>query len=260
MNCRDSIKLTNTVILSFDADGKRAFGSYDKLEKDPILEEGISKAVEFLKQNNLDATFFVVGQNVSDFPRIHEKLKGFEIGNHTYSHPKCLTKKNISEKEFEIKKGHSIITDFFGVPPKMFRAPDYQIDKNIIRILKDMGYNGDSSLLKVLLPLRYFLNFINQKSLKKDNFEFPLTSFIIPFNGTSVILYGFDMAKLIFEYLLIFKKPIIINFHARDFVNIKINEAGFLRREKSLQTTLKFLNYMKTRCDIFSFRHFIEKH
>lgn len=255
------MKSPNIVILSFDVDGQRVFDFFDKSGKDILLEDGLPKAVEFLKSNNLDATFFTVGKNIIDFPNVHEKLKEFEIGNHTFSHPYFLTKKTFSEKEFEIKKAHSVIEDFYGITPKMFRAPDYQIDGDIIAILKGMGYRGDSSVVKVLIPfyLKYCLNYYRQRDIAKDPFEFPLTSFLLPFNGTTAIFYGFELTRLIFEYLLKFNKVININFHERDFVNIKINQAGFWRRERSLETTLKFLNYMHERCDILSFRQYFDR-
>jgi hypothetical protein len=170
-----------------------------------------------------------------------------------------LTKKRLSEKEFEIKQAHSVIKDFYGVTPKMFRSPDYQIDSDIIKILKDMEYKGDSSIIKVLMPTTYFRHYMKHKSIAQDPFEFPLTSFIIPFNGTSAIFYGLGITKLIFEYLLKFNKVIIINFHDRDFVNMKIDKPGFWRREKSLETTLKFLTYINNRCNILSFRQYFDR-
>jgi peptidoglycan/xylan/chitin deacetylase (PgdA/CDA1 family) len=246
------------VILSFDVDGQRVFDFMDHLEKDFFLEEGLPRAVEFLNSNNLDSTFFTVGKNIIDFPEVHKKLRDFEIGNHTYSHPYSLTMKSLDEKKFEVQEAHSIIKDFYGVTPKMFRAPDYQIDSDIISILKDMEYRGDSSIIKVLVPPGYLLNCVKQRSLLRDEFEFPLTSFIIPFNGTTVIFLGAGIAKLIFESLLKLNRVININFHARDFVSMKIDKPGFWRRGNALATTLEFLDYMNKRCNIMSFRQFFE--
>lgn len=245
---------TSTVILTFDLDGKRAFGFYDKLEEDIFLEYGTPKIIEFLKQRGLDATFFIVGQNLEDFPKFHEPFKSFDVGNHSYTHPCLLTKKKISEKRLEIEKAHLLLTEFFGSSPKIFRAPDYQVDREIIEILKELEYKGDSSLIKVLYPVRYFINYRKQRKLAGDDFEFPLNSFLIPFNGTAAICYGFSLSKRIFNYLLKRNKVIIINFHARDFVNVRINEPGFVRRKKSLETSLKFLNYINETCNILSFR------
>ena len=252
-------KLANTVILSFDVDGQKVFDFLDGLDKDYFLEEGLIRAVDFLKSKKLDATFFTVGQNIIDFPDVHEKLKGFEIGNHTFSHPYFLSKKTLSEKEYEIKKAHATIEDFYGTTPTIFRAPDYQIDEDIINILKKNGYKGDTSVIKVLLPTTYFRHYLKHKSVANDQFEIPLTSFIIPFNGTSAILLGFPVTRFIFECLLKIHKVIVINFHDRDFVNIKISKKGFWRRSNALDTTLSFLNYINNRCKIVSYRQFFEE-
>ncbi len=250
------MKNNRRVILSFDVDGERAFSSFDKMEKDIFLDDGVPAITGFLKKNGLDATFFAVGKNIQDFPRTHELLKDFEIGNHTFSHPRYLTKKSYKEKEAEIKKNHEIIEKFFGVSPTMFRAPDYSIDGDILDILRDMDYIGDSSLIRVLLPFRYFTNYIKQRKLALQEMEIPMTSFVIPFNGTSVISLGMTYAKTIFNILLMFNRTIVLNFHPRDFVNIDIKDIGFMNRDKALDTSMEFLDYIKGKCEIQSFRQY----
>ncbi len=251
------MKNKRRVILSFDVDGERAFRSIDKSDKDIYLDQGVPAITRFLKENDLDATFFTVGKNIQDFPETHELLKDYEIGNHTFSHPRFLTKKGQKEKETEIKKSHDIITEFFGNPPVMFRAPDYSIDRDIFDILKSMNYKGDSSMIKVLLPFRYFSNYLKQWKLAGDELEIPLTSFIIPFNGTSVISFGMNYAKIVFNILIMFRKTIVLNFHPRDFVNIGIEETGFMNRAKALETSLAFLKYINEKCDVMSFRQYM---
>ncbi len=251
------MKKKKRVILSFDVDGERAFGNFEKKEKDIYLDEGVPAIVKFLKKKDLDATFFIVGKNVSDLPKIHEKLKEFDIGNHTFSHPEFLTKKSKEEKEEEIRKGHDTIVEFFGSEPKMFRAPDYQIDSDIFEILKEMNYAGDSSVIRVLLPFRYFVNYLKQGKLARDKMEIPLSSFIIPFNGTSVISFGMVYAKIIFNILKMFSDTIVLNFHPRDFVNVEIGETGFMNRKKALETSLSFLDYISEKCKIVSFRQYL---
>lgn len=245
------------IIITVDVDGKRAFGFYLRVQKDISLEEGLPWVVDFLRENQLEATFFVVGQNVRDFPRLHRKLMDFEIGNHTFTHPSHFTTKTTKEKEEEIIRTHSLIQEILETTPRMFRAPDYQIDKEVIGILKRSGYRGDSSLIKVLYPWRYFMNYLHQKSLNRDDFEFPLSSFLLPFNGTSMILYGTHVSKSIFHCLTLRENPVIINFHPRDFVNEGIKQPGFWRRNKSLNTSMKMLEYIKNKADIISFRQFL---
>ncbi len=251
------MKKKKRVILSFDVDGERAFGDFGKKDTDMYLDNGVPEIIGFLKKKNLDATFFTVGKNILDFPEIHGKLKDYEIGNHTFSHPGFLTKKSKDEKEEEIRKGHDTIVEFFGSEPKMFRAPDYQIDGDILELLKEMNYAGDSSVIRVLLPYRYFVNYLKQRKLSREKMEIPLTSFIIPFNGTSVISFGMIYAKIVFNILKKVSDTIVLNFHPRDFVNVEIGETGFMNRKKALETSVAFLEYITEKCEVVSFRQYL---
>lgn len=248
-----------TVVLTFDLDGWRTFKSCSHLEKDTLLEQGIPRIASFLEQNNLDATFFAVGQNARDFPKLHQMLKNYEIGNHTLSHPKALNKLNFKEKINEVTSAHKIITDICGRAPKVFRAPHYQIDRDIISLLQDMDYYADSSLLKVVYPFNYAINYFKNRNLRCDPFELPLTSFLIPFNGTSAINYGLGLTKAIFGYLALKKKPMVLNFHARDFVNIRLPRKRLMNRTKSSSVTEAFLHLIKEKCEVMSIREYYGK-
>lgn len=231
------------LILTFDIDGLRGFNNYKTLDKDIFLERGIPEILSFLDKANVNATFFLVGQNILDFPALHKQLKKFEVGNHTYSHPQNFTKHSL--KQEEIKKAHNIIKKNLGRSPRLFRAPDYQIDGEIIRILKENKYKYDSSLIKVLFPFKYHKIYKKQKKLLNDKFEIPLTSFILPFNGTSIISYGEFLSKKIFNYLSKRNVNMVLNFHARDFVNYhsKSFNLYYKNRKKALKVTLSFLHY-----------------
>jgi hypothetical protein len=247
------------VVLTFDLDGWRTFYSSSHLEKDNLLELGIPRIIHFLEQNNLDATFFMVGQNVRDFPCLHSRLKKYELGNHSLSHPKALTKLTHKKKSNEVISAHKIIADIFGKAPQVFRAPHYQIDRDIISLLQDMGYYADSSLLKVVYPINYALNYFKHRGLRHDPFELPLSSFLIPFNGTAAINYGMNLTKAIFGYLMRQKKPIVLNFHAKDFVNVKLPRKRLMNRPCSLGVTEAFLQLIVEKCEIMSIREYYGK-
>lgn len=246
--------MKNKVVLTFDLDGWRAFGKYDKLASDALLEDGVPKILEFLETHGLDATFFVVGQNAIDFPNLHRELAKYEIGNHTFSHPTYLNRLSSIEKASEIQKAHVAIEEVFGFPPRVFRAPHYQIDRETIALLKGMGYRADSSLLKVVFPVNYAWNYFRQKDLEKDPFELPLTSFFLPFNGTAAINYRFSLTRKIFEHLLRKKSVIVLNFHDKDFVNLPMKRLRLRNRKNSLSITQKFLQLIVESCEVLSMR------
>ena len=63
------------------------------------------KILDKLKQHNVKATFFLLGENAEKFPNVVKRIanEGHVIGNHTYSHPN-LAKVNEDEYRNQIIK------------------------------------------------------------------------------------------------------------------------------------------------------------
>ena len=47
------------------------------------------RLLDMLKERGIKATFYVIGQNVAQYPEIMQRMvaEGHEIGNHSYTHP-----------------------------------------------------------------------------------------------------------------------------------------------------------------------------
>lgn len=97
------------VALSFDA----AWGA-DKTQ-------GI---MDILKQNNIKATFFLVGFWVDKYPEEVKKLdyEGFEIGNHSHNHLKMSTLDSNAIVD-EIEYVNKAVKKLTNKRPYVFRAP-----------------------------------------------------------------------------------------------------------------------------------------
>ena len=82
------------------------------------------KLLDGLKERNVKATFFVIGENVSNNLDVIKRMAedGHLIGNHTYSHVQLTC---ISEEKAitEINKTSELITTYAGVSPKYIRPP-----------------------------------------------------------------------------------------------------------------------------------------
>ena len=82
------------------------------------------KLLDGLKERNVKATFFVIGENVLNNPDVIKRMAedGHLIGNHTYSHVQLTC---ISEEKAiaEINKTSELITTYAGVSPKYIRPP-----------------------------------------------------------------------------------------------------------------------------------------
>ena len=119
-----------------EIDGKDCYfdenGVYDSSKTPPLIaltfDDGpgpyTEKLLDCLEENNVKATFYMLGQNVENYPDIVKRMKdlGMELANHTYDHKDLtkLTKDQISE---EIDKTSSLIQNAAGEMPDTLRPP-----------------------------------------------------------------------------------------------------------------------------------------
>jgi cellulose synthase/poly-beta-1,6-N-acetylglucosamine synthase-like glycosyltransferase/peptidoglycan/xylan/chitin deacetylase (PgdA/CDA1 family)/spore germination protein YaaH len=89
--------------------------------------------LDILKQENVPATFFVIGKNGQAYPDLLRRLvnEGHEIGNHTYTHPNLGEIPN-SLTELELNATQRLIESETGRSTVLFRPPyfgDAEADK-----------------------------------------------------------------------------------------------------------------------------------
>jgi len=92
-----------------------------------------SEILQILKENNIKATFFLVGKNVEAFPDAARAIvaAGHTIGNHSYDHHQLLTKTSAQVSQ-EILKTEKAIEDATGQKTTLFRPP--YGDKNTLTV------------------------------------------------------------------------------------------------------------------------------
>jgi peptidoglycan/xylan/chitin deacetylase (PgdA/CDA1 family) len=83
-----------------------------------------TELLDFLDQESLKATFFVVGSRCISFPPIlqSEYMDGHQIAVHTWSHPPLTTLTN-EQIIAELGWTKKVIKDILGVTPNMMRPP-----------------------------------------------------------------------------------------------------------------------------------------
>jgi peptidoglycan/xylan/chitin deacetylase (PgdA/CDA1 family) len=82
------------------------------------------RLLAMLRERNIKATFFCVGENVDAHPGIAKQIvaEGHEIGNHSYSHP-LFTKLGDDAFQSQITRTHDAIVRATGVTPTLMRPP-----------------------------------------------------------------------------------------------------------------------------------------
>lgn len=100
------------------------------------------QVLDILEQYKVKATFFLIGRRVERYPQIARQIvvKGHEIGNHTYSHPKDLPKEDLNAIRQEIEMGAIAIEKATGVHPKLFRPPKGFLNYRVLTTAQLEGY------------------------------------------------------------------------------------------------------------------------
>lgn len=99
------------------------------------------KILDILKQNNVKATFFVLGKRAKAHPKIIKRIvcEGHAIGNHSWDHPNLnrLSDKNIYS---EIQRTDNTLFYLLGYHPSMVRPPYGNANIRVIKEVGKMGY------------------------------------------------------------------------------------------------------------------------
>ena len=86
--------------------------------------ENTPRLLEMLKQRNIKATFFLIGENAAANPDLVRRIlaEGHEIGNHSWTHPQ-LSKLSDDRVTTEITKTQDAIKNASGDTPTLLRPP-----------------------------------------------------------------------------------------------------------------------------------------
>ncbi|WP_260924432.1 glycosyltransferase [Novosphingobium sp. 9] len=82
------------------------------------------KILSILEAKHVPGTFFVIGENALEHPGLlqRENADGFEIGNHSYTHPNMAEESNLGTK-LELNTTQRLIEAYTGRSTRLFRAP-----------------------------------------------------------------------------------------------------------------------------------------
>ncbi|MBN9502539.1 MAG: hypothetical protein BGO01_17940 [Armatimonadetes bacterium 55-13] len=124
---------------------KIARGPGDKHELALTFDDGphpdlTLKLLALLKQENVKATFFVIGKMVEKHPELLKAIAadGHTIGNHTFSHV-TLTKIPVADIQVEYRANNDIVKKTIGQNMKFCRPPGGDYDSDVIHAAEACG-------------------------------------------------------------------------------------------------------------------------
>ena len=100
--------------------------------------------LDILKEENVKATFYVLGKNVATYPAVAKRIfdEGHALGNHSYSHDYDRLYPNVNNFIAEMEKTDEIIRDLIGVRPLIIRAPGGRMGHFNQEYLTALANNG----------------------------------------------------------------------------------------------------------------------
>jgi len=166
--------------LSLDLDNK---WSYMKTHGDAgweslpsYLDVCVPRVLKFLKERDLQITFFIVGQDAA-LDKNSEAIRqiaeaGHEIGNHSFRHEPWLHLYSKQELTEEFEKTENALEKITGRIPKGFRGPGYSLSPTVLEVLAERGYEYDCSTLPTYIaPLARAFYFFKSPEMSDEEKE-----------------------------------------------------------------------------------------
>jgi len=97
--------------------------------------------LSIFEEYGINITFFFGGYWLEKYPEVLKQISdaGHEIGNHSYTHPKCS---RLSREDFreELRKTQGLIEQTAGSQPLFFRPPFGDYNNQVIEVAREEGY------------------------------------------------------------------------------------------------------------------------
>jgi peptidoglycan/xylan/chitin deacetylase (PgdA/CDA1 family) len=144
-----------TVCLTFDFDaiciwlGPRSSKSPSAISRGEFATVGVQRILKVLKNNNIQATFFIPGHTVETYPdSVHAILEaGHEIGHHGYLHENPCALPSKEAERAVLERGFEAMEKVVGVRPTGYRSPAWDNSPHTIELLLEFGFRYESSLM-----------------------------------------------------------------------------------------------------------------
>ena len=154
------------------------------------IADGLPSFVDVLRARGVPFDLMVSGEVAQSVPE--DIIAGLgdrvALGCHGFSHrPGYLNRMSRTAQERDLRLGTEAVRSKFGRSPQCFRAPNFSANADTIRILQELDYRADSSVLPGRHVRRWrVLPLVDHRGVSEDPFTPDLNEF--PRSGSSKIL------------------------------------------------------------------------
>lgn len=143
-----------SVCLTFDFDaisvwiGSMGSKSPSNISRGEFGLVGAKRLLEVLAGEDIPATWFIPGHTIETFPDACRAVVdgGHEVGHHNYLHENPRTLDEDSERAV-LERGIACVERLTGHRPRGFRSPAWDHSPTTLRLLVELGFAYDSSLM-----------------------------------------------------------------------------------------------------------------
>lgn len=128
------------VALTLDVEGD--FGTSDLRGLDEVLP----RLLDALEARSIPATLFVVGEVARSRPGVIREAarRGHAVASHSMTHP-ALSRSGAEARRAELRDSRAALEDITGAPCEGFRAPYFDLPRDLGPLLEEAGYRWSSS-------------------------------------------------------------------------------------------------------------------
>ena len=233
----------NFFVMTVDVDGwsslLRFYSiNHNLLEADSqvSVENGVLKLLNLFEKHEIKVTFFVPGEIARNHAGMIKTVcsRGHEIACHGLTHEKneCLLDEAVQRKSIE--DATKSISEKTGVRPKGFRAPCLRANETTLKILDELGYAYDSSVMPTYIPGYYgqptaplkpyypsYTSLKRKGSLKLLEIPVSVNPLIpLPLSAAWMRNLGLSWVKFGVKMNFIIGNPVVFYVHPRDVVDL----------------------------------------
>ena len=130
----------------------RSAGKSDWNDYASFFALALPRLLDFLDQNELPATLFIVGRDARDDP--NSKLLGgrdsISIQSHSFEHSERFDQFSLDELHQDIEQTEAAIGELSGSKPVGFRSPSFMVSSDLMNCLVERSYQYDSSTFRTV--------------------------------------------------------------------------------------------------------------
>lgn len=168
------------------------------------------------------ATFFVLGWIAERLPNLVREIhaRGHEVASHGYGHRLC-SECSLEDLRSDLLDSKKLLEDILGNAVFGYRAPNFSVNDDILRLIEECGYRYDSSYNSFAMNKRYGKLTLNNNHKTGIAYKIPSGKAAFDKIGKRFYFFELPISNLIFNL-----ESLILNL---EFLTLPWGGGGYFR-------------------------------